>query len=67
MGGIYSKNKFQGRAMPDESCNTYSSVITDMFNGHNFIEENFSKSFLPKVKLIDKKKVYVGNRSIWCK
>jgi hypothetical protein len=37
-----------GRAMSDEACPTYGSVITDMTMGHRFIKETFGEEYLPK-------------------
>jgi hypothetical protein len=52
---------FIGRAMADEACTTFSSVITDMTSGHKFISDIFGEHSLPKVKLNQIIKVYVVN------
>ena len=35
--------------MPDEACNTYSSIITTLTSGHKYIKTKFSEEFYPKI------------------
>eukprot|EP01080_Neovahlkampfia_damariscottae_P000039 gene39-4290_t len=38
-----------GRTMPDEACNTYSSIITTLTSGHKYIKKRFTEEFYPKI------------------